>query len=174
MTRDRLLRRLERVDRIRSDLLAELDELDAAVLASHPVPGKWSVLEIIEHLVLAEDAVLRRLESSERPEARRTLRDRIAYQVVMLILRFDIPVKVPSKAMVPQGERDFPTLRAEWDENHRALRERFAALDALDRTLAVHPIAGPMDAARTVAMLDVHTRRHIRQIRGRIEAAEAA
>lgn len=174
MTRDHLLQRLARVDRVRTELLDELAGLDPALLSAHPVPDKWSVLEIIEHLVLAENALLRRLEGPDRPDARRTIRDRVAYQIVMLILRFDIPVKVPSKAMVPDGTRDFAGLRAEWDENHRALRERVAALEDLDRPIAVHPIAGPMAAAQSVAMLDVHVRRHIRQVRARLAAAQEA
>jgi len=174
VTRDPLLQRLARVDRVRSELLDELAGLDPAVLSAHPIPGKWSVLEIVEHLVLAENAMLRRFDGSERSKAHRTLRDRLAYQMVMFILRFDIPVKVPSEAMVPEGERDFESLRDAWDENHRALREHLATLEDLDRFVAEHPIAGPMTAAQLLAMLDVHVRHHVRQIRGRLGAAGVA
>ena len=35
-------------------MLDEMEALDPAQLVAKPLPGKWSILEIIEHLAIAE------------------------------------------------------------------------------------------------------------------------
>lgn len=166
MTLPSVARRLDAADRVRRDLVRELEAMDPALLGARPRPGKWSIQEIVEHLVLAERAFLKGLERGT-PPGPRSLKHALAYPMVMFILRWDIPVKVPSRAMVPTGERGFAELREAWDANHRALREFVAGLDPASarRPVTVHPVAGPMDARRAVVMLDVHLRRHARQIR---------
>ena len=50
----RLDKRLQSFNEKRGALLDEVGALDAAKLVAKPLAGKWSILEIIEHLVLAE------------------------------------------------------------------------------------------------------------------------
>jgi uncharacterized damage-inducible protein DinB len=164
-----LLARLDRIDGVRRALLADVEALPAPLRRAHPVPGKWSVLEILEHLVLAEEAVLRQFRAPAGAGGH-SLRDRVMYRVVMFVLRFDIPVRVPARAMVPGGGAELAELRERWDTNFQALREAVAAMgeEAPRRPVARHPVAGPMTAGQALAMLDVHVRRHGRQVRSRI------
>ena len=57
----RLEQRLQAFIAARGALLDEMGELDPDLLVAKPLAGKWSILEIIEHLVLAERAVFRGL-----------------------------------------------------------------------------------------------------------------
>ena len=137
-------------------------------VAAHPRPGKWSIQEIVEHLVLSEIGVfgdLDRLDQLTTPQRR--LKDRVLYLVVMCVLRFDIPVTVPSRAMLPKNGLSLNALRMQWEANHDRLRGWIEASDRrrLRDPLFVHPVAGPMTMLQSFRMLEVHLDRHTRQIR---------
>ena len=145
-----------------------MDTLDPAKLVARPRVGKWTILEIIEHLVLAERAVLQDLPELSQLRAReRKLKDRFAYLIVMFVLRCGIPVQTPSPAMVPQGRRNLGELRRLWDENQHWLRVYVRDLDrkGLRRAVFRHPVAGPLTVEQAVHMDQVHLDAHVRQIR---------
>lgn len=83
----------------------------------------------------------------------------------MFILRFDVPVKVPSAARLPEGTGSLGSLWAQWEASHAAPCRWVEASDTRVRRHALfsHPVAGPMTMADTLRMLDVHLDRHIRQ-----------
>lgn len=164
----RLDKRLQSFNDKRGALLDEMGALDAAKLAAKPLAGKWSILEIIEHLILAERAVLHGLpEPSLLSERERRLKHRFSYVIVMFVLKYGIPVQVPSPAMVPQGDRSLDELRRLWDENQEWLRAYISRLDrkGFRRAVFEHPIAGPLSVEQAVHMDQVHLNTHVRQIR---------
>ncbi|MGI9040942.1 MAG: DinB family protein [Gemmatimonadales bacterium] len=63
-----LQRRVERMERQRAALLLEVAALSPAQLRFHPDPDSWCPLDVVEHLVRVEEAILRR--AAERPRAR--------------------------------------------------------------------------------------------------------
>lgn len=164
----RLEDRIRSIERKRSGLLDAADAMDPELLTGRPRPGKWSVLEIIEHLVLAEEDVFVGFDDLTPPAAEsRRLKHRVWYVIVMFVLRYDIPVAAPSDAMLPSGQRSLAELRPRWEDNHRRLRQHVDGLApaAARRPVCRHPIAGPMTIGQALRMLDVHLDRHIRQIR---------
>ena len=164
----RLEKRLRAFNEMRGALLDEMEALDPAKLVARPRVGKWTILEIIEHLVLAERAVLQDLpEPSELSAHERTIKHRFAYLIVMFVLRYGIPVPVPSPAMVPRGNRSLVDLRRLWDENQRWLGAYIGGLDrkGLRRAVFGHPVAGPLTVGQAVRMDQVHLKTHVRQIK---------
>lgn len=160
--------RLQSIVRKRARLLDEIAAMPTAQVTSHPRPGKWSIQEIVEHLVLSEVGVLGDLAAlREVPPQRRALKHRIRYWVVMFVLRFDIPVQVPSRALLPKGERPIAELGRQWEAQHRLLGEWLAnpAPRQVGQPLFRHPIAGPMTVVESLRMLEVHLDRHTRQVR---------
>jgi hypothetical protein len=163
-----LEKRIQAFDDTRRGLLDEMEALDPALLVAKPVAGKWSMIEIIEHLVLAERAVFKGLPDPSRlVENRRDLGHRGRYLLVMFILTSSIRVRVPSPAMVPQGDRGLAELRRLWDESQRWLRSCIAHLGpgAGGKAVFEHPIAGPLTVSQAVRMGQVHVEGHVRQIR---------
>src|SRR3954447_12747248 len=119
----RLDKRLQALDERRNGLLDEMDALEPAKLLVKPIPGKWSILEIIEHLVLAERVVYQDLPDPSQLKVRKPrLKHRIRHLLVMFVLRTGIPVGIASPAMLPEGGRDLAELRRLWDENQAWLR----------------------------------------------------
>ncbi len=162
--------RIQALNERRNALLDELETLDAEDLEARPLPGKWSILEIVDHLVVAEREVFHGLpDASQLVERKRGLKARLVYSVVMMVLKYPIPVKIPSARMGPQGGRSLAELRREWDENQRWLHAYTGGLDrdGVAKAVFVHPVAGPMTVTLAVAMDQVHLDRHIRQIRRR-------
>lgn len=161
-------RRRQALDDTRRALLDEMAALDPAALIARPLAEKWSMLEIIEHLVLAERAVLKGLPDLSRlTERRRGPGHRVRYLLVMFVLRSGIRVRVPSAAMIPQGDRSLAELRRLWDENQAWLRSCVDRLGAngIRRAVFEHPVAGPLTVEQAVRMDQVHINRHLRQIR---------
>jgi hypothetical protein len=164
----RLEDRLQAFDETRHGLLDEMEGLDPALLVAKPIPGKWSMIEIVEHLVLAELAVLRGLpDPSLLVEKNRDVGNRVRYVLVLFILTSGIPVRTPSPAMVPQGDRSLAELRRLWDESQRWLRSCIAHLGpgAGRKAVFEHPIAGPLTVSQAVRMGQVHVDGHARQLR---------
>ena len=163
--------RLQRFDRTRQHLMEEMSTLDAARLNATPMPGKWSTLQIVEHLVVAERAVFLDLPNPSDLVARtRGLGHHLRYALVMSVLRLGVPVRVPSPTMVPRGSHELCALGCMWDENQlwlRTVAERLGS-EVVRAAVLVHPIAGPLTVAQGVRMGQVHVDGHIRQIRQRL------
>jgi len=49
---------IQALDNQRGALLDGLEALDVAVLQAKPRPGAWSILEMVEHVVVAEEEAL--------------------------------------------------------------------------------------------------------------------
>ncbi|NJL28114.1 MAG: DinB family protein [Thermoanaerobaculia bacterium] len=161
-------RRIEAFDRERIALLDELASLDPARLTARSIPGKWSILEIVEHLVLGEELVYGGLpDPGQLRQHRRRLKNRFFYLLVMVLLRFGVRLKAPSKALLPRGEGSFEQYRQRWDRNQKWLSTYAGSLspEELRRAVFIHPATGPIDVVQVVDMTAAHFHTHLRQIR---------
>ena len=76
--------RLQAFDDTRRGLVDEMEALDPALLVAKPIPGKWSMIEIVEHLVLAERAVFSGMPDPRRlVEKNRDFGNRVRYVLVL-------------------------------------------------------------------------------------------
>ena len=85
------------------------------------------------------------------------------------LLRSRIPVRMPSPAIVPQGNRSLPDLRRQWDESRDWFLSCVTNLGpaGVHRAGLEHPVVGPMTAGMAIRMGQVHVDGHVRQIRAR-------
>lgn len=170
-----MLAQVDAISETRARLMAELDALPRSLLAQRSTSGGWSILEVIEHLVLSERSVLANMDRPELLKARRkSLRARFGLTAVMSVLRSPIPVSVPSADMRPKGERSFEELRTDWEASHEALRGHVAAVEGgqISGAVFMHPIAGPLTTREAIRMLRVHLKRHEKQIRNILQSLE--
>lgn len=158
---------IQTLDDQRSGLLDGLEALDTPVLRAKPRPGAWSILEILEHVVVAEAVILLGLPSRAELVAQpRSLGHRLKHLAVLLVLKLRIPVRVPSRRMLPTGQRSLAELRATWDGHVRWLRAfvEEAEEDAYDQAFFTHPVAGPITLAQALRMDLLHLQTHRKQI----------
>jgi hypothetical protein len=144
---------------LRASLLAvrvECTGLPAAVLRWHPAPGEWCVLEVIGHLIEAEErgfaGRVRTLLAETDPQFRTWDQEAVARE------RRDC-------------ERDPGALLAEWTR----LREASATLaDSLRPTDLArsgrHPSVGRLSISDLLAEWVHHDRNHLRQILANVQA----
>ena len=163
-----LREQLESHDQSRFSLLEELEGMSQDQLRNKPGPDDWSLLEIVQHMVLSEREVLQGLpEPKELTARKRGLRSLLSYGMVLVVLRWNIPAPVPSDGMVPDGNTSLSKLRQQWDENLQWLKDYLDTLreEDLQRAVFKHPIGGPMTVEQTIHMAKLHFDVHLRQIR---------
>jgi len=168
-----LRRRLDRMHGQRSALLDELARLPSEQLAFRPAPESWSTLEVLEHLVRVEEVVV--LRASQQPPSRslrQGLRAAGSMVLVRLALGAGIRIKVPSKAVLPQGNATLPELRERWDRVRNKLEAVLADHSRRDlrRPMMRHPLCGWLTPIQTLTFLEQHVTHHTRQL-GRIRGS---
>lgn len=158
--------KIEQFEAKRNSLLDRLAEIDSDRLAARPLDGKWSVIEIVEHMVVAEKEVLMGLPDPAKLKVyRRTLKNKMMLKVVMFVLG-RINVKVPSPTMNPEGEADLEELRRRWDENQKWFRNYVDSCsdEDLEKAVFKHPVSGPINVEQAVDMSIAHIDAHTAQI----------
>lgn len=162
-----LEKKLLRLNEWRAAWLDELQALPPDKLMTAPRPGKWSILEIVEHLAVSERVVFQGLpDPSLLVERPRRLKHRFRYLLVAFVLRTAIPVRMPSPSLAPRGGLSLGEVRRLWDESQEWLLAYVRELDAhgLRRAVFKHPVAGPLTVEQVVHLNRIHIDRHVRQI----------
>ena len=154
-------------------LLQHLNTLTAEVLYFKAGPDKWSIVESIEHLVLAEEDMVAQLTGAASA-ATLDPQDRSAknYHIVIKVMTQDIPVDVPAESMEPHGRFSLEELLERWDASRQKIRAYIDAINSEDAGDLVyrHPFAGPLDMSETLRFIDVHFDNHMRHLQ-KIETA---
>jgi len=165
----------ELLDRLRGgrrELLDVLNGVTEEAAARRPGGGKWSILECIEHLVVAEDYLYLQIAAARPGGGPQLSREREG-RIVSRGLDRSTPVASPEVGL-PSGR--FATL-AEGVERFLASRERTLRFvenceEDLRAQFTTHPmIPGRTNCYEMLLMMAVHPLRHSRQI-AEIRAAE--
>ncbi|MFN2492732.1 MAG: DinB family protein [Pyrinomonadaceae bacterium] len=156
---------LKRLDSIHQELIAIVDPIDPSIFAQRPSPNEWSIAEIVHHLSLVEERVIKDLEKglAGPPQRIGFFRKLIPTSIVSIRL---IRVKAP-KAVRPL---DAPPKEAAIGNLNRArssLKElcNVHGEDRLRQAIFKHPFLGDIDGRKTVSFVGYHERRHCKQIR---------
>jgi hypothetical protein len=140
---------------------------------SHAFEGKWSPLQVMEHLALSYTAttkgLLRAMESGRPQRADRTMSHRLKSAYVLGFGRFPAGIEAPNHTLPGDGLGSDP------------LRRFNDALVAMDASLAdaerrfghrtrvlVHPVLGPLTSQQWRRFHLVHGRHHLKQIAARL------
>lgn len=156
-----------RLTQKRRNLFLNLDELTEKITSFKAGPDKWSIVEVVEHLVIAEEDLLQQLSAnipaSTLDPASRTP-DR--YRMVIEVMEQDVEVDVPDKRAEPRGRFALEELILKWDDIRDQLPEHLTAVTDENRDDPVyrHPFGGPLTALEALHFIEVHFDNHKRQI----------
>ena len=90
----------------RHEMLSLIDKVQPEELLYKSAPDRWSILQVLQHVVLSDEG-MRRTESELRDHPLRDiLQPGKMYQVVKDVLDKDVPVDVPHPALNPDGQTD--------------------------------------------------------------------
>ena len=164
--------RFDAIEDQRHALIARLQTADESLLQHHPAPGSWSILQVVEHLLLVEQLVVKTMKRATRPIVRRRWWHRVGGWMVAFVFRHGFRVPAPSRKVVPVADTPLDVSSQNWDALRMELR---SFLDATTpdsaRLLGFrHPVSGPLDIPSTLDFIREHFDHHLRQI-ARIESS---
>ena len=139
--------------------------INEEIFCQRPGKDEWSVAEIIHHLCLVEERVIKDLEKgiARGPQKLSFLRKLVPTSIVAARLR---RVKAP-KAVNPLNAPEKQVAI----ENYNAARQRLKQLCSdhgkarLKQLVFKHPFLGDLDGVKTVSFVGYHELRHYKQVR---------
>lgn len=173
ITLDRKLeKRLKLLDKKLNQLLEELKYYSEDQLNRKPGVGKWSVIQVMHHLLLAETGSLNYLQKKlgYNPELSNAgIQSWVRKQALKFFLWAPIKWKAPPKI----GDEYLPAYAGFWDtaklwkEQRTNLKAYLGTLppDIFKKEAYNHPRAGRMDIKGMIGFFDQHFDRHHKQIR---------
>lgn len=150
---------------------------DEACRATPPQSG-WSVLQILDHILLSEAGTLRYMKNKtahtkafKKPTPVSYVRFALLTTALRSPFRFRAPegVKPPEKEPLPSLE-ELLTQWAQVREEFRAFLEQFPEGQE-NKLVFRHPLAGRLTLLHTLSFMKDHLSRHVRQIRKRLNGS---
>ncbi len=165
----KILERMEQIERDRNDLLEKLAAFDDEYLNKKPQPGKWSVLQILNHLIKSEKLsviyIKRKVSGNSIPE-QSTFKSKINAFILHFGLRLPIKLKAPDNVSDLPDYDTFENVTQNWNKVRELLLSIIIDLpdDMLNKDIFKHPTTGKMNIKGAIDFFDSHFKHHRKQI----------
>ena len=156
------------------ELQNQIQDLPDEQLNKSPAEGKWSVIQILHHLIDAESGTLAYIKKKTlAPEKMGKVGIKEKLNAYLLKFYLVIPIKwkapkvvdkVPEFVSYSDTRERYHRTRNKWNEFIENVPE-----DWLDKKIFRHPISGRMDLYDTLDFLHLHALRHFKQIQRLVE-----
>lgn len=166
-----LRKRLDQLDAKLAGLANNLQKYSFEQLSTAPAPGAWSVIQVLQHMMVAEKSSLQYvMKKSSYPDKLTKAGFTSHFRKIALTFFLYAPFKFKAPAVV--AEEKFAPVSSleeamnEWRSIRNDLRVFLEKLPEGISQLEVyrHPFAGRMDAVGMLRFLDGHFARHQKQI----------
>ena len=145
-------------------MLDVLNGVTEDTAARHPAPGRWSILDCVEHVIFAEDYLLAQIMTATHLDAPLRNEKRETAIPARGLDRSRV-IECPDLAK-PSGR--FPTIR---DALQQFLASRMSTMSFVESCTAdlrsqsiPHPLFGDVSCYEALLMIAVHSLRHTKQI----------
>jgi hypothetical protein len=165
----------ENLVRLEAELAAALRALDASQCQLTPVqhPGKWSIQQIVEHLVMSYRSTIElldgRIEKKRPTQAKLSVRQHLGQLFLVGLGFFPAGIDAPAavRPTLPDVLLDGASLIRRIHDALTDFESRIETARTLfgDGPFASHMILGPLSADQWTRFHLVHGRHHIKQIR---------
>ena len=159
-----------KLDATHRRLMEMITPVDEERFKRRPSPAEWSIAEIVHHLFLVEQRVLKGLEEElSNPPVRVRLLQRLM-PVSLLVGSRVVRVKAP-KTVEPQDPPPKEEIIANYESVRRSLKEFSTAHgpERMKQLAMKHPFLGTFDGVTAIAFVGHHERRHFKQIKETIK-----
>lgn len=172
--KDKLINQFDQIESAREDLFTDLDLLSQEQLHFRRSPGKWTILQILDHIMTSEKlsvVYIKRKTSSGKSIERSGLRSRFRIFTLKLALNLPLKYKAPKISDSTGKNPDYKELKTEWLEVRSELKELILTLDesTLMSQIFKHPIVGLLNMKQTLEFFEIHFVHHRKQIEEIIE-----
>lgn len=164
-----LIERMEGLEHLRKEILTQYNAFTADQLTFKPDPGHWNVLQVLNHIIITEKMasifIKRQLGGKKYPPAP-GVKSQFRYALLKLTLKLPFRYKTSTIADSTGKTPDFGRLTESWNTIRTEIRSIIESTDSelLDLGVYEHPRAGLIDMEKVLEFLDIHIRRHQKQI----------
>ncbi|MEQ8519598.1 MAG: DinB family protein [Cytophagales bacterium] len=165
----KLKKKFELMEKDKIAIFQKIKGLDNERLNSPPEPGKWSIIQILHHLIQAEEGTLNYIKKkTQSPEKLQNagLIEKIKSKVLNYYLKSpkkwkapEVVNKIPENDSLENTLKTYDALREDWLNFLNGMPK-----DWVRKKIFRHPITGRMDMHMTLDFLDLHAKRHFKQI----------
>ncbi|MBX2968835.1 MAG: DinB family protein [Cyclobacteriaceae bacterium] len=158
------------LEKQREDLLQSVRHLSDEAFNQPPEPGKWSVAQILTHILTSEKLSLGYMK--KKVNAIDQLKDSgisESFRLWVLIASQRIPIKYKAPKVVVENTpaaMSLDQLTHEWDTTRKELATFLDCIEDkhVKRMIYKHPMAGRFDTRQTLIFFQEHIRHHQPQI----------
>ena len=155
----------------RTKLMVELAKTPDDKLSLKPTKNKWSINEILTHLITAEQLTVRYLKKKSLgvDQLRNSgVGEKIRYAILKISQRLPLKYKVPKHILSHTPEAlPFSQLDIVWKTTRQDLEEFLDSIaeDNVNKLIYKHPVAGRFDVAQCLMFMREHYLHHLPQIK---------
>ncbi|UTW65691.1 DinB family protein [bacterium SCSIO 12643] len=157
----------------RISLVNKLNNLDPVKLEFSEGAQRWSILNVVEHLVLSEESsvnyALKKIQEIESLKGV-SFKSRVYSLILSTVLKFNLKFKAPEVAKPGVNPVTLDELNARWEATRVQLYNLSAeSPDVLNKGILKHPFVGKMNFNQMLQFFEAHFEHHIVQINRLVE-----
>ncbi len=157
-------RAFERLQSDKQRMLVRLAAWSPERLRFRSGDQSWSALDVLDHLVRVEEAVVASARKNSRRRHPVPWSDRLRSRMVVALMRSPLRVKVPQTVghVIPRNAEELEMVSRRWLATREEMLEVISALRPEQARFGLlnHPVGGWMDTRTALQFLSAHIRHH--------------
>lgn len=167
--RNEILNSLDSLEVLRHQLEHRLDKVEDAKLYIPQEEGKWSIIQVLSHLVYIEKGIVQYINKKMLGRASLKKKNIIAslrFRLLKRLLDSSARFKMPKILGEPSNEKTIEELKGEFVQSRIVLKKLVLDFpeEEFDKLIFKHPFAGRFSMQQTIDFIYDHYNHHIRQI----------
>ncbi|CAM3024164.1 DinB family protein [Paenibacillus sediminis] len=153
---------MEETQKAREQIWQSVSDLSDQQLNEHVEAGKWSIMQVLEHLYLTEQTVLKGISNALESEENNPTEPKPVHLVVDRTRKLEAPAHlVPSDTFTTLQE-----IKSKLDQSREALTTLVAGIseDDLKQKSFQHRNLGLLNVEQWISFIGYHEGRHLAQI----------
>ena len=157
------------LEKSRNRLLDELEGFEDGQLNVLPSTDKWSINQIVAHMILVEQLTTGYIQNKIKKEEileTSPLSNFTKNIALKIALKTGLKFKAPEKVAIVPEKASLHLLRNQWDFARYNLEDLLTEIPThmMDKYLFRHPYGGPLTINQTLSFLQDHFDHHLQQI----------
>lgn len=159
----------DKLEKNRIELFSQLENVNSSLLIKKPTKEKWSIIQILYHLLRSEQLSIISIKHTIAKEKNIKKSNILSYfrgLSLSLALSTSLKFKAPQNAAEIPDNGNLNELKIKWDKVRKNLLEIIETTDEkiLKSDIFSHPIAGKMNLNAAINFMHSHFNHHKKQI----------
>jgi len=168
--RKKLIAKVNIIEDLKNEIINNFNTLSENQLNFKPGENKWNLLQVVEHLTLAETESLNYVNKKILdPSTLLAANLGSKFRFWLLKTTFSLPIKIKNRPtmVTPTNSPDYKNVLLRWDIVRSALQQLIDEQSdkILEKLIYKHPVAGRLTAYQMVYFFEDHIKHHQKQIK---------